>query len=117
MIKEMLDSLDSGDIDVYVGYFAPDGMFRFGNLEPVKGRQAIADSCASFTSLIKGLRHRVLDSWSVSDVTILKTEVDYVRLDLNTATVPLAIIITRHDGLVTDYAIYGDVSPVFDEIP
>ena len=113
MIDELLATLDRGDTNGYAAFFAPDASFTFGNLEPVQGREAIAASCASFLGLISSLRHRVIQRWTIDDVTILRTVVDYVTHDQRTVSVPLAIVLTQRAGLINDYTIYGDVAPVF----
>ena len=113
MIDEMLASLDEGDAAAYAGFFAPDATFRFGNFETVRGREEIASSCGAFLDTIAGLKHRVIEQWNAGDVTVLKVEVDYQRLDDGEVTVPFAIIFTSQNNLVKDYQIYGDVTPVF----
>lgn len=114
-VVEMLQTLDRGNVEGYVNYFAEDAKFRFGNYEPVFGRKQIAATCKSVLETIAGLRHDVLARWDVGDVTVLKLDITYHRLDGRHVTVPVAVIFTKARDLIADYQIYADIAPVFAE--
>lgn len=114
-VVEMLHSLDGGDVEGYVSHFAADARFRFGNYEPVYGREQIAATCKGVLDTIAGLHHDVLARWDVGNVTVLKLDITYHRLDKRSVTVPVALIFTWAGDLISDYQIYADLAPVFAE--
>lgn len=114
-VVDMLRSIDRRDVDAYVSYFADDAKFRFGNYDPVHGREQIAATCKGVLDTIAGLRHEVLARWDIGDVTVLKLDVTYHRLDARSVAVPMVVIFTRAGDLIADYQIYADVAPVYAE--
>src|SRR6267154_2575000 len=50
-------AFDRGDIDGYLEYLAPDASLRFGNAEPIHGREAIKESLREFSKVFNWVRH------------------------------------------------------------
>jgi ketosteroid isomerase-like protein len=53
----MFAVVDRLDADRFAEYYAPDAVLRFGNAEPVHGREAITATYADFFATLDGLRH------------------------------------------------------------
>jgi ketosteroid isomerase-like protein len=115
--KEWLEKLggviDAKDSELFASYFTEDGIFRFGNAEPVKGRRAVADYVAAFFNMIKGSEHKVINFWEQGESVIWQGEVNYTRLDGNKVTVQFTNIFYMKGELIDQYLIYIDNTPLF----
>jgi len=106
--------VDSMDAPAMAGLFAEDATMVVGNAEPLAGREAIRAGNEAFLAKINGLRHRLLNEWTVGPDTIAETEVTYNRLDGREVTIPaVSIWQTGDDGLISDYRIFFDTAPLF----
>lgn len=112
--QEVFAQVDRLDPEGVIAFFADDATMVFGNQEPLLGRDAILAGNATFLTAIKGLRHRIQREWTVGDTSIVLTDVTYTRRDDKEVTIP-AVSIWRigEAGLITDYRVYFDPSPVF----
>jgi ketosteroid isomerase-like protein len=52
-------AVDARDAAAFADFFAPDGVFRFGNAPPCVGREAIREFVEGFFSALAGLEHRI----------------------------------------------------------
>jgi len=104
---------DTLDVDSYVNYLAPDVCFRFGNAEPITGRDAVRDTVGHFFTTIKGLQHTIVREWHDGDTIIQQLDVTYTRLDGNKVTIPAVNILRLNNDTVADYRIYVDLAPVY----
>jgi hypothetical protein len=107
-------AVDAMKAEAFAEFFAESGRMVFGNAEPMVGRAAIAAGVGGFFSSIQGLRHELVNEWSVDASTIVESLVTYRRLDDKTVTVPGVSIWRRgDDGLIEDYRIYVDLAPLY----
>ena len=106
-------SIDAMDADRFVSFLASDAVFRFGNAPEVRGGVAIRDAVAGFFGMIAGLEHRITDTWAHPDRVVCRGEVTYTRKDGTKITLPFADVFVMRGGLVGDYRIYMDVTPLF----
>jgi hypothetical protein len=105
-----IDSLDPGK---FVAHLTPEVRFRFGNADPVTGREAVAEAVGGFFGTIAGIKHHILNTWAVGDTVIAQIDVEYLRQDGKTVITPNADILIFDGDLVRDWQIYIDVSPVY----
>ena len=110
---EMFRASDVLDVDGWVAYLTPDVSFRFGNADPISGRDTVRQAVSEFFATIKGLKHTIVQEWLIDDVNIQKLDVTYTRLDDKVVTIPAANILRVEDGLIADYQIYADLTPVY----
>jgi ketosteroid isomerase-like protein len=107
-------AVDTQNSAALVELFADDGRLVFANGEPLAGRDAIRAGIDGFYSTVKGLRHRIANAWYVEDTTIVEARVTYDRLDGDSVTIPVVSIWHRRDdGLIDDYRVYFDVTPLY----
>lgn len=115
--KEWLEKLggviDAKDSERFASYFTEEGIFRFGNAEPVKGRKAVAEYVAAFFNMIKSSEHKVVNFWEQDGNVIWQGEVEYTRLDEKKVKVQFANIFYMKDELIDSYLIYIDNTPLF----
>ena len=112
-VAQVFADIDSFNPDAFVAHLTPDVVFRFGNADPVTGRDAVREAVSGFFSTIDGLTHHIRNVWEFGDTAIAQIDVEYVRKDGKTVTVPNADILTYDGDLVRDWRIYIDVAPVY----
>lgn len=112
-VAKVFAAIDAFDPDQFVAHLTPDVTFRFGNADPVTGRAAVKEAVAGFFVSISGLTHHIKNVWEVGDTAIVQIDVEYLRSDGKTVTVPNADILNYDGDLVRDWQIYIDVAPVF----
>jgi ketosteroid isomerase-like protein len=112
-VAQVFADIDSFNPDAFVAHLTPDVVFRFGNADPVTGREAVREALTAFFATIDGLTHHIRKVWEFGDTTIVQIDVEYARKDGKTVTVPNADILTYDGALVRDWQIYIDVAPVY----
>src|ERR1035441_896720 len=95
----------------FVAPLTPDATFRFANADPVTGRAAVKEAVAGFFSSIDGLTHHILNVYESGETVIAQIDVEYLRKDGKSVTVPNADILVFDGDLVSDWQIYIDVTP------
>jgi ketosteroid isomerase-like protein len=110
----MFDDIDRMDADAWASHLAPDAVMRFGNADPVHGRDDCRDALAAFYGQIDRLAHHVIEQWEHGEATIVQADVTYTRTDGDKVTVPVVTIYrTNGKDLIADYRVYIDLAPVF----
>jgi hypothetical protein len=115
---DLFRAVDAMDASTFAKAFAEDGTFRFGNSEPVVGREQVEQNVSGFFSMIGGLSHDIIGVWSGTweggEVKSVEAEVTYTRQD-GTRTQPLPVTSTlRIEGdQIKAYRIFMDVAPLF----
>jgi ketosteroid isomerase-like protein len=119
-VVDLFRAIDSMDARTLAEAFTEDGTFRFGNSEPVTGRQQVQQSVLEFFSVIGGLSHHITGVWSgrweKGEVKSVEAEVTFTRKD-GTRTHPLPVTSTlrMEEDRINDYTVFMDVSPLFAE--
>jgi hypothetical protein len=117
-VTRVFETIDEMKAEEYASYFAEDASFRFGNAEPIVGRQTIRDAMVVFFSTIKGLRHEVVGvwegEWAQGDVYSVETEVTYTRTDDEVVSLPATSTMRMNGDLIQDWRIFADISPVYE---
>ena len=109
----LFEDIDSMDADRYARHLADDVSFRFGNADPVIGRDAVRDTWASFCDGIAGVSHEVIEQWDSGPATIVEATVTYTRKDASTVSLPVVTIYRAQGEKIDDYRIFMDVAPLF----
>lgn len=113
-IRELFATTDRKDVEANAAHLTEDVELRFGNNEPVIGKDAYVAMSRDFFASLKSLRHEIHSLWAVDgNVVITEMTVHYERLDGQRLSLPCANIFRLRDGLVADYRIFMDVNPVF----
>lgn len=112
------DLLDEVDRESAIGFalnFTEDGVFRWGNFEPVEGRTAITEFTQGFFSMVSAVRHQIDNYWLVTgQLAVTDGRVTFFPLDGEEVTVPFATRarFTLDGTLMTAYQVYLDPSPL-----
>lgn len=112
-VRETYAAIDRKDNDAFIGRFAPDVWVRFGNAEPMVGRETNRAAFAQFFGAITAIRHRIEHSYFVGDTIALEFTVTYTRLDGREVTVPASAFWVLKDGLATRFQVYVDQTPLW----
>jgi ketosteroid isomerase-like protein len=113
-VRDLIAAVDRRETETAASYLTDDVRFRFGSAEEIAGKPAVEAQSRAFYESIAGIRHTFLGLWQVTDDTVACVmDVHYERLDGRTLTLPCANVFRFRDGLVDDYRIYMDISPVF----
>lgn len=112
-ISELFGAVDQMNADKFVTYLTEDARFKFGNADAVTGRENIRKAVANFFTTIKGLRHRILNTWSIEDTIFCEIEVTYTRHDGKKVVLPCMNRFNMQKDKIRDYTIFIDISPLY----
>ncbi len=114
-VARLFESIDTRDLEGFLSFLDPEVVFRFGNSDPTRGREATRKVIEVFFSSVAGLRHRLDDIWHVEQKStcICRGEVLYTRLDGTELRVPFANVFRLRDGGIREYSIYVDASQLY----
>jgi uncharacterized protein len=114
--RSFFATIDSGDLEEIAARFAPDIRLAMGNGAASEGREAAREAFGQMAGTVKSTRHDILGVWRGSDADIevvsVEANVTYTLADRD-VTVPVTSTLRLRDGLVTDYRIFIDTTPVF----
>ena len=111
--SQLFSDIDSLEPERFTQHLAEDVTMRFGNADPIHGRDAVRDVWAGFCEGIDGVSHEGLRQWQSDHGTVAEANVTYTRKDGGTVTVPVATIYREGDGGITDYRVFIDLAPLF----
>ena len=110
---QLFADIDSMEPERFAAHLAHDVTMRFGNAEPVHGRDAVRDGWAAFCADLDGVRHDVIAKWTIDEATIVEANVTYTRRDASQVAVPVVTIYRERGGEINDYRIFIDLAPLF----
>ena len=111
--ETLFADIDSMEPDRFAAHLADDVTFRFGNADPVHGRDAVRDVWAGFCDGIDGVSHDVIEQFEAGPATIVESTVTYTRKDASTVSLPVVTIYRGEGEQIEDYRIFMDVAPLF----
>lgn len=110
--EQLFTDIDSMQPERFAAHLASDVTMRFGNADPIHGRDRVRDAWAAFCRDLDGVEHDLVARWVVDETTIVEANVTYTRSDGGEVTVPVATIYHERDGEIDDYRIYIDLAPL-----
>lgn len=105
-----VDAMDAMDAKDVASFVAENVTFKLGNFDAINGRTDVETANASFFETIKAMRHTISGIWESGSTAFCDGLVHYTRKDLSEHEVPFATRLEVHDGKITDYRIYVDIS-------
>ena len=112
-VRTLFDAIDAGKLDDVFALMADNVDFRLGNAAPTHGKQAFASTTKALFEAIVGIRHDIHNTWEISEDTVVCVmDVHYERRDGRVLTLPCCNVFRVREGLVHDYRIYMDITPV-----
>jgi limonene-1,2-epoxide hydrolase len=108
-IEAFIEAWPRGDVAQVSAFFSEDAIYHNVPLKPAIGREAIDDAFAQFMAM--GGRVGVELRHLLSDDRLVMTErVDHFTSDDRTISLPIMGICEVHDGLITAWRDYFDLS-------
>ena len=111
--SDLYASIDAMRLDEFAAGLAPDVTVVVGNNPAMKGRQAAKEGIGHFWSTIGGLKHHFRNVVESNGLTVLEANVEYLRKDGRSVTIPVVTVLERSGDLVKSLRIYLDIAPVY----
>lgn len=109
-IRKLFESIDNLDIAGFLEFLSDDVHFKFGNQDPVNGKENLRNSLDVFFKSIKSISNDIIDIWEQKGVIICRGVVSYTRHDNSILSVPFVNIFKMEQNLIKEYLIYADIS-------
>jgi ketosteroid isomerase-like protein len=113
MIEALFKAIDEKDPVKFSNFITDDCLFRFGNLEAVRGVDAIQAFLQVFYDSIDSLSHALDEHWEIPCGVVCQGFTTYTRKDGSTLTVPFANILKTRNGKIYEYLIFADTSDLY----
>ena len=115
-VRTFIEAWPEKDAAALARFFSDEAVYCNGPLAPVRGRDAIVASIASFMEM--GGENAVEIVHMLADGAIVMTErVDYLSLDGRTLSMPMMGLFEVHDGLITAWRDYFDLAQFTSQLP
>ncbi len=111
-ITALYKAVDDKSTSKLGAFLADDLRFQLGNFDTVHGKDAVLAANENFFQIIDSMSHRIDSIWAQADDIICRGEVHYKRLDQSELSLPFATILKMKSGLIQDYQVYVDVTPL-----
>ena len=115
--RELYTKVDRKDAAGFAAVFVDDGWLRFGNNDPIVGRENIESAIAGFFTAMVALRHEFMRTTLHDDLLFLEASVTYTRHDRKVVTVPAMTVFTFTPSgdrrMAARCNIYVDLAPLF----
>jgi hypothetical protein len=113
LVRDLFTAVDTRDPERVGGFVTDSVKFRFGSSDSLNGRDALTAAFREFSAAIAGIHHEITHLWEPEPGTVVtELRVTYRRHDGAELTLPCCNIFRLLGGLVDDYRIYMDVTPV-----
>jgi limonene-1,2-epoxide hydrolase len=111
--EQLLTDIDSMEPERFAAHLSSDVTMRFGNADPIHGRDAVREAWSAFCEDLNGVKHDLIEQWTIDGTTIVEARVTYTRGDGSQVSVPVTTIYRERAGEIDDYRIYIDLAPLF----
>ena len=88
-------SIDAMRLEEFAAGLTPDVKVVVGNNPAMNGREAAREGIGYFLSTIDGIKHHVLNVAEINGVTFLEANVEYLRKDGKTVTIPAVTVLEQ----------------------
>lgn len=112
-VKEMYSVVDAKSGAALAAMMTEDAVFRFANMPPVEGREAITVFLDNFYQSINNIRHEQLKDWQLGDIRFATGIVNYTRHNNTVLRVPFAVKLKMQGRLISEYFIFVDASQLY----
>lgn len=109
-IRKLFESINKSDVGGFLEFLTDDVHFKFGNQDPVEGKENLRNSLNVFFKSLKSISNEILNIWEQESVIICRGVVTYTRHDDSVHSVPFVNIYKMEHQLIKEYLIYADIS-------
>jgi ketosteroid isomerase-like protein len=111
--QAIFSAFDAKDITALAELVTDDVRLQLGNADVVEGKAEFVRGLKAFFGSVADFRHTVTNVWSDVDAVIAELRVHYTRLDGTELTLPCCNVFRLRGGVVADYRVYMDITPVY----
>ncbi|WP_455209050.1 nuclear transport factor 2 family protein [Kaarinaea lacus] len=112
-LNELFQAIDKQDTSKFLSFLTDEVFFRFGNAEPVHGKNNVGNIVKGFFESVKTIQHDITEAWTIDNTTVCHGFVTYTRHDDTTLMVPFANIFNMEGNKICEYLIYADISQLY----
>lgn len=113
LLVDLFAAIDRMDANGFAAYFTPTAEWKFGNADPITGREAIAATAQSVFNVLTRISHALTQTYQTPDGFITWGDVTYHRIDGNVLVIPFAGFFSVSNNQITRYQTFIDGSPLF----
>ena len=113
LLVGLFAAIDRMDGKAFADFFSPDAAWKFGNADPVIGREAIAATAQSVFDVLHSIKHGLRTTYQTPTGFVVEGDVTYHRKDDKRLILPFAGFFALTNGSITSYQTYMDGSPLF----
>ena len=111
-LHALFESVDAKRTADFLSFLTDDALFRYGSNPAATGRIAIGTAVEQFFASIRSCSHRLTRFWEDRSSVVCQGEVQYVRLDGRSVTLPFCNVFELRDEKISRYEIYIDPTPL-----
>jgi ketosteroid isomerase-like protein len=100
------------DLEAFLGFFTDGTVFRMANGDAVVGRGKVQAWISGYLAAVAATRHEVVETWESDGAVALRVDVTYTMRGGESFTLPAVTMMTFRAGLLAEYRIFMDPSPV-----
>jgi limonene-1,2-epoxide hydrolase len=117
LVRRFCDAWTARPLDVgaIVAFFSDDAVYHNIPIDPVKGRDAIAQTIAGFTTGVEGIEFRMRNLAAVGD-TVLTERVDVFQYPHVTVELPVMGTFEVRDGAIVAWRDYFDLNQFMSQV-
>lgn len=112
-VRRLGAAIDTMNAGTFVEFLTEDATFRFGNGEPVTGREAIRAYVDGFFGAIISICHDPLRTHSAGSFLVAEMNCTYADQWGRTLKVPVCNVMQMQGDLICEYFIYIDNHDLF----
>lgn len=112
-LEAIFSALDRKDLGTFLNYLSPSCRLQYGNYSAVEGHDAIREIVGKFLEEIAESQHTITERWQIGHSVICHGDLAHTRRDGKKITLPAAHILTLDEGVICDYRVYVDMSPLY----
>ena len=113
LIGKIYEADEGMNAKAFVDLLSPDAVFQLGGSPAMTGRDSIQGFVQGLFSSLKGLRHRLIHYWVGNGKLVFQGEATFTFPNGQSLILPYVDIVIRGpDGLLNDYRIYLDLTPI-----
>lgn len=109
VVREFIAAWPAGDAKKLASFFTEDAVYHNIPIEPVKGREAIEATIAGFMGMVDQIRFDTLHLLAEGPVVMTERIDHFIGAD-RTISLPVMGVFEVHDGLITAWRDYFDMS-------
>jgi ketosteroid isomerase-like protein len=112
--KKLFQSIDQSDTETFLTFLDENGIFKFGNLPAVEGKDSIREFLNQFFTSIDHTDHKNIEEFQSGNNWFTTGEVEYTRKDGSKLKVPFCNKFEMNGGdKIKKYEIFVDNSELY----